>query len=108
MPIDAPHRTIRFHTEAFCQFHFAGAFEEQGEIVVDYVHYEDSRLLGALGDETRLTWSDRSTHVHGKLHRARIELRKRRLHSTPLWEGNCEYPLTGVRSGGEKYGNIFI
>ena len=37
VPIEHPKEPVRFRTGPFCQFHFAGAFEEGRDIVVDYV-----------------------------------------------------------------------
>ena len=108
VPIDTPDRPIRFCTDPFCQFHFAGAFEDRGEIVVDYVRYPDSRLLGALGDGTGLSWTDPSTHVHGELHRARIDLAKKQLRSAPLWEGHCEYPRIAEQVAGGRHQHIWL
>ena len=108
VPIDAPDRPTRFHTDAFCTFHFAGAFEDGEEIVVDYVRYADGSLLGSLGDGTKLSWSDPKTHVHGKLHRARIDLKNRRLQSAPLWDGNCEFPRIAAQAEGGRYKHIWM
>lgn len=108
VPIDAPDRPVRFHTDAFCTFHFAGAFEDGEEIVVDYVRYADGSLLGSLGDGTGLSWSDPRTHVHGKLHRARIDLGKKRLRSAPLWDGNCEYPRIALQAEGGRYKHLWL
>lgn len=101
VPIDAPDAPIRFHTEAFMQFHFAGAFEDRGEIVVDYVRYEDGELLFALGDGMGLSMTDSASRAPGgRLHRARIDLSARRLSTEPLWDGDCEFPRTGpIREG---------
>ncbi len=102
VPIDEPENITRFHTEPFCCFHFASGFEQGDQIVVDYIRYPDSRMLGSLGDGTRLTWTDRSTHVHGMLHRARIDLRAKTLHSEPLWDGACEYPRLAPSGEGAR------
>ncbi len=108
VPIDAPDQPVRFHTDPFLQFHFAGAFEDGEEIVVDCVRYTDGSLLGSLGDGMGLSWSDPKTHVHGKLHRARIDLKNRRLRSEPLWDGNCEFPRIAAQAEGGRHKNIWM
>ena len=92
VPIDNPEQTKRFHTDAFHVFHFAAAYEEAGKIVVDYVHYADSQLLDVLGDGTRLSWTDPNTHVFGTLHRARIDVNKRKFQTAHRWDAYCEFP----------------
>ncbi|MGB1277413.1 MAG: carotenoid oxygenase family protein, partial [Nannocystaceae bacterium] len=49
VPIDAPTKLRRFHTEAFFQFHFANAFESGDELVVDFIRYQDLKILTRLG-----------------------------------------------------------
>jgi len=92
IPIDKAEELIRFHTEPFMQFHFAGAFEQEAKIFVDFIWYEDSSLLGALGDGTDISWSDLDSQVHGQLNRAEIDLENKQMECAPLWRGNCEYP----------------
>ncbi|MFT5682042.1 MAG: all-trans-8'-apo-beta-carotenal 15,15'-oxygenase [Myxococcota bacterium] len=101
VPLDSPDKPIRFHTDAFMQFHFAGAFEDRGEIAVDYVRYDDGELLFALGDGMGLSMTDAGSRAPGgRLHRARIDLAGKRLTSEPLWDGDCEFPRTNpVRDG---------
>ncbi len=101
VPIDAPDAPVRFHTDAFMQFHFAGAFEDRGEVVVDYVRYADGDLLFSLGDGRGLSLTDAGSRPPGgRLHRARIDPARRRITSEPLWDGDCEFPRTGpIREG---------
>jgi len=108
VPIDAPDAAVRFHTAPFLQFHFAGAYEERGELVVDYVRYEDSALLWSLGDGRRLSLTDVSTRgAGGRLHRARINPATRELRSEPLWNGDCEFPGIGPVVDG-RYRHIWL
>ncbi len=108
VPIDDPDNPIRFQVEAFACFHFAGAFDTSDGITVDYIRYPDSGMLDALGDGTRLTWDDRSTHAHGSLHRARIDVRAKAFQSEALWDGQCEYPRLAPHEEGAQHGRVWM
>ena len=108
VPIEAPADARRFRTDAFCQFHFAGAFEDGADIVVDYVRYPDSSLLGALGDGLGLTWTDSSRHVLGSLHRARVTPSSERLESAPLISTTCEFPQIARARAGARYRHLWV
>jgi len=108
IPIDSPSNIIRFHTSPFMQFHFAGAFENEGEISVDYIWYKNSSLLGALGDGMNVSWSDLDSQVHGKLHRANIDIDGRALVTEPLWDGNSEYPQISTKDENGKYQHTWM
>jgi len=100
VPIDAPSRTVRFKTDAFMQFHFAGAFEAEGKIAIDYVRYEDATILYHLGDGLNLNMdADMAGKNGGCLHRAWIDPRAKTFTSSPLWEGSCEFPQTTYVDG---------
>ena len=108
VPLDNPDQPIRFQTDAFMQFHFAGAFEDRGEICVDYCRYEDGSVLWTLGDGLSMTLNDADTRVpNGRLHRARIDPVRKTFTSEPLWDHDCEFPRTGpVRDG--RYDTIWV
>lgn len=96
VPLDTPDQPIRFHTDPFMQFHFAGAFEDRGEIVVDYCRYEDGQVLWTLGDGLGMRLTDTGDRVPGgRLHRARIDPVKRTFRSEALWDADCEFPRLG-------------
>lgn len=108
VPLDAPEAPTRFKTDAFFQFHFAAAFEERSEIVVDYVRYDDAGLLGALGDGRGLSFHDPSRHVGGALHRARIDPAARTFRSEPRWDGFCEFPRIADRAMGGRHEHVWV
>lgn len=108
VPIDAPDEVVRFRVDAHFQFHFASAFEDRGEVVVDYVHYDDARLLGALGDGQGLAFDDPSGHVGGRLHRARIDPVARTLRTAPLWDGWCEFPRISEHVSGARTSSVWV
>ncbi len=108
VPLDTPNRPTRFRVDPFSCFHFAGAFETPEHIVVDYVRYPDSGMLGALGDGLGLTWTDRSKHAHGVLHRARIDVKRQSFTSAPLWDGSCEYPRLAPHEEGTRNRQLWL
>ncbi len=83
VPLDDPSATRRFHTDAFFQFHFANAFEDAGEIVVDFVRYDNFDILQQLGDDNA---SLDNTYV-----RARIDPKTTSFRTEVLAHG-CEFP----------------
>ena len=65
-------------------------------------------MLSALGDDTGLSRTDPSTHVHGELHRARIDLAKKQLRSAPLRDGHCAYPRIAKQVAGGRRQRIWL
>jgi all-trans-8'-apo-beta-carotenal 15,15'-oxygenase len=89
IPLDAPEQYIRFDTDAFCAFHFANAFEDGNEIVLD----------GAANEDFRPMWEYISGLAQGRLgrpgnqmRRFRISPAKRSLNSRLLGEFQCDLP----------------
>lgn len=100
VPMDDPERQVRFDVEAFWQWHFAGAFEAGGQIVVDFVRHPDFRSLGELnsGDRSGL----------GRLTRAYVEPASRSLRTELLWDQACEYPRIDSRWDGKACSHVFL
>jgi len=95
VPLDSPDRPRRFTTDAFFQWHFANAWEEGGEIVVDYCRYPDLSSFQDL-QEGKVAES-------GQLHRARIDPNRRTFHTDPLWDVRCEFPRTAPGTEGKPH-----
>lgn len=108
VPIDDCNKTYRFKTKAFFASHFAGAFEENGKIYVDYIHYPDIKLFENLGDGSELNWRESDNHSHGKLHRAEIEIKNNTFKSNLRWNGHCEFPRIAKKFSGKKYPDIWL
>jgi all-trans-8'-apo-beta-carotenal 15,15'-oxygenase len=108
VPIDDPNRISRFRVDPFHVFHFAGAFEDGDDIVVDYVRYPDASLLPSLGDGRSLSFDDPAAHVHGTLHRARIDAHRKSFASEPRWDGHCEFPRVACQVEGRRHGQIWM
>jgi all-trans-8'-apo-beta-carotenal 15,15'-oxygenase len=45
VPIDEPDAIVRFHVDAFHLEHVVNAYEREGSVVMDYIHYSDVRGL---------------------------------------------------------------
>lgn len=89
MPLDRPQEIRRFQTEAFYQWHFANAYEDRGEIVVDFIRYEDFES----NEWARqiVTGKLKSTPV-GRYSRARLNPAQKSFSCETLWEQPCEFP----------------
>ncbi len=100
VPISRPSDQVRFQVESFWQWHFAGAFEDRDQIIVDFVKYPD---FGSLGE---LDQAERSGR--GRLTRAFIEPRSKCLREEALWENPCEYPRVDPRVEGGVHSKVFV
>ncbi len=89
VPIDDPSHPVRFTVDPFFQWHFANAFEEGGEIVIDLVRYEDFNINLILG---RIVSGELKDPPTGRLSRLRLDPVRRRLSSARLWDMTCEMP----------------
>jgi len=108
VPISDPSNVHRFKTKAFFASHFGGAFEENDEIFVDYIHYSDIQIFENLGDGSELRWENSENHSHGNLCRAKINLLKKAFESHSRWDGFCEFPRLADKFSGEKYSYLWL
>ena len=108
VPIDEPDNTQRFKTESFLSTHFGGAYEENGQIIVDYIHYADDKVFTNLGDGSELDWSNSDNHPHGSLHRAKINLSEQTFFSESRRDGFCEFPRIDEDVSGQKYSYLWL
>lgn len=101
VPLGDPSHPIRFDVDAFYQWHFAGAFEAGGELVVDAVVYPNLDTLGALRDGV--------TNIDGGvLTRINVDTRARRLAFEPLDDTACEFPRIDPRCEGGAYSRVWV
>ncbi|MFP2924135.1 carotenoid oxygenase family protein [Pyxidicoccus sp. 3LG] len=97
VPIDAPERPVRFTVDPFFLWHFANAFEDRGDLVLDIVRYEDTDINLLLGE---FVTGDLRHPPTGRLHRLRIDPARRRLSSEQRWDLPCEFPhMTPEQAG---------
>lgn len=101
VPFDAPASPIRSTTDAFWAWHVANAFEQGGEIVIDVVRHDDYPASAA--------WLAGVIHGapvgedRGRLHRLRVDLRRRRLVAEPLRDRAGEFPRVAPADEGRPY-----
>lgn len=103
VPIDDPEHPIRFRTESFYQWHFAGAYEAASsplELVLDLVAYRDFSSFndleqGAIADP-------------GHYERVRISPSCERLSRERLWDKPCEFPRIDPRFEGREFSQAWL
>lgn len=92
--IDRPSEVVRFRTEAFFQWHFSNAFEQDGRIVVDYARYPNFDSFRALAT---------SAIPSGQFYRAVIDLHQRSMQSGAVSALGCEFPRVHPEREGRAY-----
>jgi all-trans-8'-apo-beta-carotenal 15,15'-oxygenase len=107
VPIDAPERTVRFRTEAFFVWHFANAFEDGEEIVVDFVRHADVGALGVMRDAAAARGGVIDMN-QGVACRARIDARAGRFEGATLSSLPCEFPTVDVRRAGASRRYVWL
>ena len=92
VPIDAPDQVVRFHTDAFWQWHFTNAYARGGELVVEYVRYPDFSSFSQLA-KPDLGGREHPALAAARYHRAVIDPRAKTFRSEELLAGeSCEFP----------------
>lgn len=89
VPIDRPNEIETFTTDASWQWHYAGGFERDGEIVLHRIRYDDFSTFDQLGEGGR--------GARGLVHRTVVDRARRTLRSEPVWDVPCEFPRTDER-----------
>jgi all-trans-8'-apo-beta-carotenal 15,15'-oxygenase len=94
-------------TDAFFQFHFANAYEDDGAIVLDVCRYPDFATIGqALRDYWRSDWPADGMST---LTRLTIDLGSGRVESRPFAAGSSnEFPKFDPRRVGRRYRYAYI
>ncbi len=100
VPIDRPGDFIRFRTEAFYQWHFAGAFERSGELLLDLVGYDD---FSSFADLERGEISDPGYYERVVVTPSASSLRRERLCEVP-----CEFPRIDPRFEGRSFEQAWV
>lgn len=95
VPLDAPTAVRRFRTDAFMVEHVANAFEDGDEIVFDYTHYAEPYALE--GFVRGLVRGEIEAPMRSSMRRARVDVARSRLTSSPLLERTVELPRVSPR-----------
>ena len=106
VPIDRPAEPVRFMADAFFQWHFVNAFDQGGEIIVDYVRYPTFESFHSLGQLGR--GGGPGALAHGRLHRAILDPRARTLRSEPMSDLGCEFPTIAPGSEGRAHAATYL
>lgn len=100
VPIDDPQDHTHFTTDAFWSWHIANAFEREGSIIIEYVHYPDFSSNAWLGS---IAQGDPCPVTLGTFNRARISAKGRRFKTGTLFEGAVEFPRIAPHLGGDLH-----
>lgn len=101
VPLDSPNIQHHIEVDAFRVWHFANAYEDGDDIVIDAIRHDD---IGALGNPVDTTEED----ANPELWRYRINPRKKSFSETPLWQEPCEFPSVHSSFVGEKHRFIWL
>lgn len=105
VPLASPDQVVRIPAEPFWVWHFANAFERGDEIVVDLCRYPDFGTLRAIrSGRDRLP----APVSEPRYHRARIDLRARRMTSEERHPGAAEFPRVHPAREGAEHHVAFI
>jgi hypothetical protein len=105
---------IIIETEARWMWHAANAFQQGGEIVADYVGYDNPDhflFSGEDADPAFYAWMEgrEGDFVHpGKLRRLVIDLTRRNVRHEVLLEGNNEFPVVSRAVNGRRHRHTYF
>jgi all-trans-8'-apo-beta-carotenal 15,15'-oxygenase len=107
IPLDRPHRPIRFRTPAFFHFHFVGAFDDGDDIVADLVWYPDFSIFEHLRLDRRFS-ADARARPHGVVKRARVRPGAERVDFETMAPNPAEFPRTAACTAGQRHRHAWI
>jgi len=105
VPIDDPEKATRFRADPSYQWHFANAFERDGELVLDRVRYPDFGSNLWLGEAPL---GGQGTEAMGTFHRTTIDPKARTLRSEEVWQESCEFPTVAPGVIGKPYRFAYV
>jgi all-trans-8'-apo-beta-carotenal 15,15'-oxygenase len=101
VPLDDLENPSRWSVDPFWVWHFANAWDEGEDVVVDYVRYPDLSTLGAIGKERRP--ASPATY-----HRARLDPRGRSFRTEERGTVPCEFPRLDERYEGRPHKAVWV
>ena len=117
VPIERPSEVIRFKTDPFFPVHFANAYEENDEIIVDYTHSDSTLpydLIGKshLGLPTKyflnLVEKQKDNTKNSILRRAHINLKRKDIRYNIIVDSFCEFPKINPSLQGSKHQYVYF
>ncbi|PCJ41253.1 MAG: hypothetical protein COA99_09060 [Moraxellaceae bacterium] len=115
IPIDDPTKVTRFKTKPFFCTHFANAYEENGKLIVDYVHSPDLFVFDYIGS-SHMGYSKKfHQDVFDKmkpetlvLRRATIDVDRKDIQFRTLSNKVCEFPKINPSLQGSRYNYTYM
>ncbi|WP_438010461.1 carotenoid oxygenase family protein [Sorangium sp. So ce321] len=104
--IDDVSRVRRFRVDTFFQWHFANAYDDGDDLVVDLVRYSGLGTLGAIGKDPDRP--ELSSVEGGVLVRHRVRAAREQLLAEDLGGVRGEFPRCDPRVEGERHGVVFL
>ncbi len=104
--IDDVSRVRRFSVDAFFQWHFANAYDDGEDLVVDLVRYPELGTLGAIGKDPERP--ELASVEGGVLVRHRVRPGREQLLVEDLGGVLGEFPRCDPRVEGDRHGVIFL
>lgn len=99
VPLAEPEAVVRIEAEPFWVWHFVNGFDDAGELVVDLCRYADFGTLSAIR-----TGRDATTKASVPLyHRARIDVRSKRVTSEQRHDVPAEFPRVHPQVEGARH-----
>ena len=105
VPIDAPERYRSFEVDPFFQYHFLNAYDQGGDIVVDFVRVMDfEHAFKGHNTEERAV----KATTEGRLFRAIVQPAQGRVQLEQRWSQPCEFPQVapGVQGRPHRFGYV--
>jgi all-trans-8'-apo-beta-carotenal 15,15'-oxygenase len=99
VPLAEPEAVVRIEAEPFWVWHFVNGFDDAGELVVDLCRYADFGTLTAIRTGRDAT-SEASPPLY---HRARIDVRGKRMTSEQRHDAPVEFPRVHPQVAGSRH-----
>ncbi|MFV8749263.1 carotenoid oxygenase family protein [Nannocystaceae bacterium ST9] len=107
VPLADPEATVRIAADPFWVWHFANAFEQGDELVVDLCRYADFGTLSAIRTGRDAAPADVKASLP-TYHRTRIDRRGKRATSEQRLDSACEFPHVHPRCEGGEHRFAFM
>lgn len=101
VPLNNPEQQYQLEVDPFHVWHFANAYEDGSEIVVDACRHDDIGTLDNPSD------ADADT-TEPALWRFRINPKRKTFSGESIWESPCEFPMVNPSALGTKHRSIWL
>lgn len=115
VPIDDPKNVTRFKTDAFFPIHFANAYEENDQIIVDFTSAPSNDGYATFGashlgfpNSYYKDLQKNNDTAAITLRRARINVASKNIDFEMIWQNNCEFARISPKLQGSKYESLYM